>query len=57
MIINTAMTLTFAAACLATIATALAAHSEVARRAVVVKHSPIVNPGDLSASWSARGRT
>jgi hypothetical protein len=54
MIINTAMTLAFAAACLATIATTPAAHAEAARRSVVVKHPPRVNPGDVSASWSAR---
>jgi hypothetical protein len=52
MIIKTALSLAFAAACLVTIATAPAA--EAARRTVVVKHSPIVNPDDLSASWSAR---
>jgi hypothetical protein len=54
MIVNTAMALAPAAACLATIATVPAADAEVARRSVVVKHSPIVNPGDVSASWSAR---
>ena len=51
MIIKTALSLAFAAACLVTIATAPA---EAARRTVVVKHSPIVNPDDSSASWSAR---
>jgi hypothetical protein len=56
MIVNTAMTLAFAAAYLATIATVLAADAEVARRSVVVKHSPIVNPGEVSAS-GLRGRT
>jgi hypothetical protein len=50
MIIKTALSLAFAAACLATIATAPAA--DAARRTVVVKHLPIVNPDDLSASWS-----
>jgi hypothetical protein len=54
MIIKTAMSLACAAACLATIATTPAAHAEVARRSVVVKHPPIVNPGDVSASLSAR---
>jgi hypothetical protein len=54
MIVNTAMTLTFAAACLATIATTAAAHAEMARQSVVVKHPPIVSPGDVSASSSAR---
>jgi hypothetical protein len=44
--------LAFVAACLATIASAPAA--EAARRTVVVKHPPIVNPGDVSASWSPR---
>jgi hypothetical protein len=52
MIIKTALSLAFAAACLAAIATAPAA--EAARRTVVVKHPPIVNPGDVSASWSPR---
>jgi hypothetical protein len=54
MIIKTAMSLACAAACLATIATTPAANAEVARRSVVVKHPPIVNPGDVSASLSAR---
>ena len=52
MIISAAMILVFAAACLATIATAPAA--EAARRTVVVKHPPIVSQGDVSPSWSAR---
>jgi hypothetical protein len=51
MIIKTALGLAIAAACLATIATAPA---DAARRTVVVKHPPIVNPDDLSASWSPR---
>ena len=54
MMVNTAMTLAFAAACLAAIATTPAAHAEMARRSVVVKHSPIVSPDDVSSSWSAR---
>ena len=54
MIIKTAMSLACAAACLTTIATTPAAHAEVARRSVVVKHPPIVNPSDVSASLSAR---
>jgi hypothetical protein len=54
MIIKTAMSLACAAASLATIATTPGAHAEVARRSVVVKHPPIVNPGDVSASLSAR---
>jgi hypothetical protein len=45
MIIDTAMTLAFAAACLATIATTPATRTEMARQSVVVKHPPIVNPG------------
>ena len=53
MIINTAMTLAMAAACLAALATTLAAHAKAARRTVVVKHPPIVSPGDVSKSWSA----
>jgi hypothetical protein len=52
MIIKTAMSLAFAAACLATIATTPAAAA--ARQSVVVKHPPIVSPGDVSESWSAR---
>ncbi len=52
MIIKSAMTLAFAAACVATIATTPAA--EAARQSVVVKHPPIANSGDVSASWSAR---
>jgi hypothetical protein len=54
MIVMTATSLAFAAACLATIATTPAAHAEMARRSVVVKHPPIVNPGDVPASLSAR---
>jgi hypothetical protein len=54
MIINTAMTLAMAAACLAAIATAPAAHAQAPRRAVTVKHAPIVNEGDVSGSWSTR---
>ena len=52
MIIKTAMSLAFAAACLATIATT--PRAEAARQSVVVKHPPIVSPGDVSESWSAR---
>ena len=54
MIIKTAMSLALAAACLATIATSPTAHAEAARRSVVVKHPPIINSGDVSASWSSR---
>jgi hypothetical protein len=52
MSIKTAMSLAFGAACLATIATTPAA--EAVRRSVAVKHPPIVSPGDVSESWSAR---
>jgi predicted TIM-barrel enzyme len=54
MIIKTAMSLALSAACLATMATTPTAHAEAARRSVVVKHPPIVNSGDASASWSAQ---
>jgi hypothetical protein len=53
MIINIAMALAIAAARLATIAT-IPGNAEAARRTVVVKHPPIVNQGDVSASWSAQ---
>jgi hypothetical protein len=49
MIIDIAMTLLFAAACLATIAATPAAHAEMARQSVVVKHPPIVTPGKALA--------
>jgi hypothetical protein len=52
MIINPATTLVFATACLAAIAATSAA--EAARQSVVVKHPPIVSPGDVSESWDAR---
>jgi hypothetical protein len=52
MIISSVVILAFAAVCLVTMATAPAA--EAARRTVVVKHPPIVNPGDVPASWSPR---
>lgn len=54
MIINTVMTLAMAGACLAAIATTPAAHAQAQRRTVTVKHAPVVNPGDVSESWSAR---
>lgn len=54
MIIQIATTLVFAAACLATIATIAAAPASAARRTVVVKLPPIVNPSDVSESWDAR---
>jgi hypothetical protein len=53
MIINTAVTLAMAVACLAASVTIPAAHA-AARRTVVVKHPPIVSPGDVSESWDAR---
>jgi curli biogenesis system outer membrane secretion channel CsgG len=54
MIINTAITLAMATACLAAIATTPAAHAQAPRRTVTVKHAPIVSQGDVSESWSAR---
>jgi hypothetical protein len=54
MVIDTATTLAMAAICLATIATIPAGSAAAQRRAVTVKHAPIVNPGDVSESWSAR---
>ena len=55
MIVNTALTLTIAAACLAIIATAPAARAQTTgRTTVVVKHPPIVSEGDVSDSRSAR---
>jgi hypothetical protein len=48
MIISAAMMLVFAAACLATLAIAPATLAEMARQPVVVKHPPIVNPGNAS---------
>ena len=50
MINNTAMTLAFSVACLATIATT----PTMARQTIVVKHPPVVSSGDVSPSWSAR---
>jgi hypothetical protein len=52
MIIKTAMSLACAAACLVTVATTPAA--EAARQSIVVKHPPIVSPGDVTESWDAR---
>ena len=54
MITNAAVTLATAAVCLATIATASVAYSQTRRPTVVVKHAPIVSPGDVSTSWDAR---
>ena len=53
MIIQIATTLVFAAACLATIATIVAAPASAARRTGVVKQPPIVSPGDVSESRDA----
>ena len=54
MITNAAVTLATAAVCLATIATASVAYAQTRRPTVVVKHPPIVSPGDVSTSWDAR---
>ena len=54
MTIITALTLSVAAAFLATIATAPAGHAQAVRPTVTVKHPPIASQGDLSESWSAR---
>ena len=54
MIMNAAVTLATAAVCLATIATASVAYAQTRRPTVVVKHPPIVSPGDVSTSWDAR---
>jgi len=52
MIMNAAVTLATAVVCLATIATA--SYAQTRRPTVVVKHPPIVSPGDVSESWDAR---
>jgi hypothetical protein len=54
MIMNAAVTLATAAVCLATIATASVVYAQTRRPTVVVKHPPIVSPGDVSTSWDAR---
>jgi hypothetical protein len=54
MIINNAMALAMAAACLAVVATTPAAQAQAQRRPVTVKHAPITSPGDVSDSESAR---
>ena len=54
MIMNGAVTLATAAVCLATIATASVAYAQTRRPTVVVKHPPIVSPGDVSTSWDSR---
>ena len=48
MIMNAAVTLATAAVCLATIATASVVYAQTRRPTVVVKHPPIVSPGDVS---------
>ena len=52
MIINTALTLAFVVALLATIVTASTAHAQQAR--IAVKDHPIVSQGDVSESWDPR---
>ena len=54
MIINTALTLAFVVALLATIVTIPMARAQQARPTVVVKHRPIVSQGDVSETWDAR---
>jgi hypothetical protein len=53
MIMNIAVTLATAAVGLA-IATASVAYAQTRRPTVVVKHPPIVSPGDVSTSWDER---
>jgi hypothetical protein len=48
--IKTATCVAFLVGCLATTATA----PTMARQTVVVKHPPIVSPGDVSPTWSPR---
>ena len=54
MIINTALTLAFVVALLATIVTIPMVQAQQARPTVTVKHRPIVSQGDLSETWDAR---
>ena len=54
MIINSAVALATAAVCLATVVTTSVAYAQRARPTVVVKHPPIISPGDVSTSWNAR---
>lgn len=54
MVINTATIFAIAAVCLAAIAVGPAAHAQVQRYTVTVKHAPIANPGDVSNSRSAQ---
>ncbi len=54
MMVKIGMAFVFAAAaCLVTIADSPSAYAQTARRTVMVKHPPVVNPGDTSSSWSA----
>jgi phosphate-selective porin len=53
MTMKAAVILAMTAACLATIAGG-PVHAEPAQRTITVKHPPVVNPGDISASWSGR---
>jgi hypothetical protein len=48
--LKAATSLVFLVACLATITTT----PTMARQTVVVKHPPIISPGDASPSWSPR---
>ena len=54
MVIDTATTLVMVAVCLAVAITPAALAQTQQRRAVTVKHAPIVNPDDTSESWSAQ---
>ena len=54
MIINTALTLAFVVALLATIVTIPMVQAQQARPTVTVKHRRIVSQGDLSETWDAR---
>jgi len=54
MILNSAMTLLVAAACLAMMVAISAGSAEAARQTVFVKHPPIVSAGDVSETWDAR---
>ena len=54
MIVNIAVTLATAAVCLATIVMTTVVEAQTMPRTVVVKHPPIVGPGDVSDSRSAR---
>ena len=49
--IRKGMAYAVAAACLVSIAIP-STHAQTARRTVTVKHPPVANPGDTSATWS-----